>query len=241
MEELSDFNKKLQKAMGVKKSQPPKMSVNKLGEFLVATPKRQRSILKSLKYPGENKFRFTGYNDARKAIKEYILGNFDEEILLEYIEKLEIIPDEEKDNFTDSSILALTTVLESNKLPDSGFTFLPYEGMNPKLEIEGVEVSVYPDFVVHSETVKGEYCGAAKIHISKAGHFGEEGGKYISTMIYDFTGKYIDKSGRTLRNTNCISYDVFSDSLIECPKSISRRWVEIEAGCKNIVAIWDSI
>lgn len=239
--ELSDFNKKLKKAMGVKENNNPKITVNKLGEFLTATPKRQRKILEAIKYPGENKFMFTGYNEARRAIKNYVLNDFNEDILLECINEFEEKTEEERDNFTDSTIDALTIVLESNEITDTGFTFLPYEGSNPKLIIEGVEVSVNPEFIVHSETSKGKYIGAAKFHISRSGHYGEEGGKYISAILHAFVEEHIDLDGRTLRNTNCVSYDVFTDSLIECPNSIVRRWEDIQAGCQNIQAIWGSI
>ncbi len=240
--ELSDFNKKLQTAMGMSKTSTPKITVNKLGEYLTTTsPKKQRSILETIKYPKDKKFMFTGYNDARTAIKDYVLNDFDEQILLDCISDYENKSDEERDNFTDSTIKALTIVLESNNLSDGNYTFLPYKGRNPKLIIEGVEVSIFPDFIVHSETSRGKYIGAAKIHISKSGHFGEEGGKYISSMIYKFADKHISSEDRLLRNTNCLSYDVFTDSLVDCPKSIVRRWEDIQAGCKNISAIWKSI
>lgn len=239
--QLSDFNKKLQQAMGVRRDHP-RMSVNKLGEFLTTTsPKRQRKILEQLKYPDEHRFTFTGYNEARSAINSYILNGFDEQILLDAIAVQEGKSELERDNFTDSSIKALTQVLESNALSDSGFAFLPYEGDNPKLNIQGVEVSVYPDFIVHSETSRNSYIGALKIHLSQSGHFGDEGAKFISSIIYDFVDKHVEKGDRALRNTNCLSYDVFTDSFIECPRSIVRRWQDIEAGCQNIVAIWDSI
>jgi hypothetical protein len=227
--------------MGAKENNNPKITVNKLGEFLTATPRRQRKILEAIKYPSENKFMFTGYNEARRAIKEYVLNDFDENILLNCINEFEEKPEEERDNFTDSTINALTIILESNEITDTGFTFLPYDGENPKLLIEGVEVSVNPDFIVHSATARGEYIGAAKFHLSKSGHYGEEGGKYISAILYAFAEEHINLNGRTLRNTNCVSYDVFTDTLIECPNSIVRRWQDIQAGCQNIVAIWDSI
>jgi len=219
----------------------PRMTVNKLGEFLTASPKKQRSILTALKYPGENKFRFTGYNEARRAIKNYLLNGCDNQILLDCIIALEAKDEDEKDNFTDSSIEALTKVLESDKLDVEGFTYLPYEGDNPKLNIRGVEVSVYPDFIFHSESRGNEFTGAGKIHLSKDGYFGEEGGKYITTMIYSFVENHVDLADRSIKHSNCISYDVFTDSIADCPRSIARRWQNIEAGCENITAIWDSI
>ena len=70
------------------KSKSPHISVNKLGEFLVSTSKKQRSILKGFKYPNENKFTYTAHQDAREAIKNYFINDFDEDILIDCIEHL---------------------------------------------------------------------------------------------------------------------------------------------------------
>lgn len=66
----------------------PKMTVNKLGEFLTANPARQRKILELLKYPKDNKFASTSYSEAREAIKKYLLSGFEEQIILDSISAL---------------------------------------------------------------------------------------------------------------------------------------------------------
>ena len=130
---LSEFNKKLKTAMGMKEISKPRMTVNKLGEFLTATsPKRQRKILETLKYPKEHKFTFTGYNEARNAINGYILDGFNEQILLDWIQDFENKTDDERDNFTDSTIEALT-ILPLQNPPNSPnlFSFPDFPNATP--------------------------------------------------------------------------------------------------------------
>ena len=85
---MSEFNENLKKAMFMDKKKP-NITINKLGEFLTTTPKRQRKILEQFKYPKENKFTFTGYNEAREAIKQYFIKGMDEAILLECLDVLD--------------------------------------------------------------------------------------------------------------------------------------------------------
>lgn len=144
-----------------------------------------------------------------------------------------------------AQIEALDKVLESKSIAciDDSFEFVDYNGENERLIIEGVEISVYPDLLVKSTVRKNNYFGVMKIHLSKNANSDGDGGQYIATMLHQYVSLgFIDiPKGHTLRNTNFISYDVFTDAFIECPKSIKRKLDDIKAGCQNIVAIWDTI
>ena len=241
-ENLSNFNRNLKTAMGMKENQP-KITVNKLGEFLTATARRQRKILEQLKYPKENKFAFTGYNEAREAIRQYFINDMDEDILLSALEGLD-----EKEatspyhiGMIKSSEEAMEKVLESEILTNKDFTIHPYEGKNPKMIIQGVEVSIYPDLILKSKSRGNNNVGAMKIQLSKVGGLDGDSGKYVATMLNKFTELHIKKKNELVRNDHCVSYDVHSDNIVVCPNSVKRRWEDIEAGCLNIVAIWDSI
>lgn len=242
MSELSQFNKNLIKAMGTKTVDQPKMSVNKLGEFLVASPSRQRKIVEQLKYPKENQFAIMGYKDARIAIREYFINDFEESIILACVEKLE-----KKSPNTDfkkillkSEIESLELILESENI-NQDLIYLPYTGDNPKLNISGVEVSVNPDLIVKNTMRGNEYIGGLKIHLSKNYKFGEEGSKYIATILYHYVENFVDLKGCKVRNSVNLSYDVFTDMFVICPNSVKKRWGDINAACLTIVAIWNSI
>ncbi len=241
MSNLDELNDKLKIAMGVKKS-TPNITVNKLGEFIVATPTRQRRILEQLKYPKDNAFGFM-YEDAREAIKQYLINGRDESILLKCIEYLEEREAGSEWQVTQvaSSVEALDAVLHSTVFDDLKIEFEAYTGSNPRMIIEGVHVSVFPDLIVRCKRRGENYIGGLKIHLSKNGSFGEEGAKYISAIIHQFADMYIKTKGAEVRPAENLSYDVFTDSLVPCPAAVKRRWDDIQAACKNIVAIWDTI
>jgi hypothetical protein len=240
-QELSDFNKKLKIAMGIKNK--PNISVNKLGEFLTASAKRQRRILQQLKYPKASRYGATAYQETREAIKRYFLNDFNFKTIEDVIDDLEnkIASSDWNQDMIDSSIEALELIADSDHSSLSDFIFEPYNGSNPRMNIEGVEVSVYPDLVIRSKGKGNNFVGALKIHITKNFKLDIEGSKYIAAIIYAFVEKDIMGKSETVKQKLCVSYDVFSDTFVECPVSVKRRWEDIEAGCKNIVAIWDTI
>lgn len=221
----------------------PKMTVNKLGEYLVASPRRQRRILEQLKYPDENRFGAVAHSEAREAIKAYFVSGFDPKIILDCISLLKGKDpvNDYQEAMINSSVEGLELVLESEEI-DKGLTYLPYEGPNPKLNLHGVEISVYPDLIVEN-TIRGtEFVGALKLHLSKNSSNTEEGDKYIAAILHMFGTEHLNSLGKdSTRPSLYLSYDIFADTFTECPKSISRRMEDINAGCLNIVAIWNSI
>jgi len=221
----------------------PKISVNKLGEYIVASPLRQRRILEQLKYPEESKYGSTSHYDARKAIIRYLCGGFNDKAIHLCIKKLEkaIPKSDHQRNMNLASIDALNKVLNSDAI-DKNISFAAYEGTNPKIDINGVSISVNPDVVVFSSNRNGISFGALKIHLSKSFTLTEESSKYVAAMLYYFMDN-TNCHGIThpLKATNCISYDVFTNRSVVCPNSTKRRISDIEACCANIASIWDGI
>lgn len=113
----------------------PRLTVNTLGEYLVARPKRQRKILQQLKYPKENTFSASAYKEAREAIKSYFISGFEEEIIQNCITALQSNLDSARsdyhENMLNSQIEALEAVLDSDNIDDS-FEYIKYEGENEK-------------------------------------------------------------------------------------------------------------
>lgn len=125
---------------------------------------------------------------------------------------------------------------------DDSLIFENYTGDNEKMLIAGVEISVYPDLIVKSKVRKKDYIGALKINIGKGGKADVKAlSEYIAVMLHKYVSEFIETDNLVARETNCISYDVFADTLIECPRSVKKRFMDIEAGCKNITAIWNTI
>jgi hypothetical protein len=223
----------------------PVLTVNKLGEYITASPSRKRRILQQLKYPQKSGYGTPPeYNIARQAIKEYFVNGFEESYIDDAMEELNNkTPNNDWHSaIIGSAILALETVRDYDYSNYSDWTFREYKGSNPKMNIKGVEISVNPDLIIEGSSRGQDYIGAFKIHISKSGKLTEEGGKYVSAVVYKFVeDEIIPDESDPVKEKFCLSFDVFTNSLVECPKNVVRRWDDIEAECQNIMAIWDSI
>lgn len=229
------------------KTSVPKMTINVLGDFLVSKPHQQRKLLEALKYPKENKFRSAYYEEARRGIKDYFLNGFDEEILFSVIAELEEIDpsNDYQESRLNNNIASIDEVLESDNVStiSEKFEFEAYSGNNEKVVIEGVEISVYPDLIIKSNIRGSDYFGALKIFFSKKENDDVvKSQQYVAAMLHHYASNFIEMpKGFSPRNANSISYDVFADSFIESPAHVKTKFRDIEAGCKNIAAIWDSI
>ncbi len=210
---------------------------------MTAQPYRQRRILQQLKYPKESRYGSTSYSETRKAIKDYFINHLDSTYLENAIIELE--NKEPANDFQEdmirSSIAALELVIDSDHSHLQDISFENFSGQNKKLDIEGVQVSVFPDLILRTERHGESLVGGMKIHIAKTFGLDEKGSEYVSTVLYSFIEDYVLEDSEDLKHKLCISYDVFGNNLIESPKSVKRRWKDIEAGCTNIIAIWDSI
>ena len=91
----------------------PHISVNKLGEYLVATPSRQRKILEILKYPKDEGGGWGHvHSEARLAIKRYFVNNLDESYIKRCIKSIrKKIGTRDEKKYHASSILLLECVL----------------------------------------------------------------------------------------------------------------------------------
>lgn len=236
-EELSDFNKNLKKAMGVR-DKNPRMSVNKLAEYMIADPLRRRGLVKDQKH--QKPFKAARYNEARTAIKEYLGSNYNESMIEVVIENLTAkgsLEDWQKDN-RDNSVLALEKILDTD-LPDLEDYEVKYnDGENKLIRLSGLDISVNPDVLLtHKDTGK---IGGIKVHISKIHELHDPALRYVATMVkYSFIDAGIDE--KKIDNDACISIDVFGSSYDKSPKSYKQTLGRIEAACEEICMRWERI
>lgn len=219
----------------------PRISINKLGEYIQSNPNRRRKIVHDAKYP--QNFIVTRYGDAREAIKNYFVSDFDPEILNKAIED-----HESKDCNSDFqeqdkalSIESLENALEL-ELPDySSIVISPYTGDNPRLEVSGVEISVNPDLMITGKIRNMNIVGAIKFHISKSNQLDTEGSKNVATLLKEFLETYIVQNGEKVDLKYCISVDTFGKTIEQSPKSFKRRMQNISSACEEISLWWDKL
>lgn len=223
----------------------PRISVNKLGEFLTtSSPLRRRSIVTNQKNPPDTIV--ARYRQAMDPIQEFLAsGGLEIDRLLSCAEALRNAPagtDWRADDNRNTA-LALETFLESSDLlPLENVNYIRCDNEQPAVEIAGVSVSVRPDFLIHFQKRGVECVGALKLHFmrSKSSSLRESGQEYVAMMCY----KWLADNNTTPRKpmpNHCFSLDVFRKSLVQSPTATKRRMSDVEAACSEIALIWPAV
>ena len=222
-------------AIVTKVNKEPRFSVNKLGEYLTANSSRRKAIIKDQKYPSPF---ITGmYKEVRQAIINYVIKDYDDSIIFDAIEKIK--KSSLKDNEKENSILALNETLMADLPNLDGIKKTRYKGKNPKVRVEGLDISVNPDIILK----KGDKVGCLKIHVIKtpSNRLNDEARKLVGTMLQEFTERHVISGSEEADTKLCISIDCFGNSHDIAPKSNKRRWLNIHAACEEIVLRWPSV
>lgn len=239
MEELSDFNKKLQKAMGMKEEKPF-MSINKLAEYMEADAIRRRQIVKEMKKDSD--FRKLRYKPVRDILIKYFKSGYDDSILEDAIIKVEAKKSGSTWDDSDhpNSILALKHLLGTS-LPD----LTDYDVVNDvskisSIELSGVTVSIKPDIYLRNKHSKK--VGGIKVHIAKTEKFwlNKTSREYAASLIkYAYIAHGIGE--KEIDNNACISVDVFKENYSTSPRAYKLLLGRMEASCEEIALRWHSI
>lgn len=219
----------------------PKISLNKLGEYLNATPQRRRRIVYDAKHPSN--FIVTRYTDVRDAIKQYFISNYESSIIEDSIEShnAKVCTTDFQENDKITSIEALELILDA-ELPDlSDYVITPYNGANQKVVISGVDVSVNPDLVIRGSHKGKDVVGVIKLHISKNNQLGKEGLQYVTTVLKSFTETNISNKTEVVKSDLCISIDTFGQVYEIAPASFKKRMADITSACEEIALWWDKL
>lgn len=219
----------------------PRISINKLGEYLHANPQRRKKIVSDSKNP--KPFVVTRYGDAREALKSYFVSGLNTNILEASIEAHEgkdpASEFQEQDQALSIELLEMMLDLD---LPDlSGFSISIYNGANPKLDISGVDVSVNPDLIIRGDYRGQKVVGAIKLHISKSNKLDEEGAKNVAILLKEFVENHIAADDEKVHLPFCISVDIFGQLVGTAPRSFKRRMMHISSACEEIALWWDTV
>jgi len=223
-----------------KVNKEPRISVNKLGEYLTSNnPSRRRKILEEQKYPNKG-FGGTRYKEAREAIIKFIINGYDESYIADAqkIIKAKLAVSEYEKSDKSSSLEVLEAILSSN-LPDfKGAKLSRYKGKNPKVIISNVAISIKPDITVKYK----KKIGSIKVHIIKSNKLNSEGQKYVATLLHQFSEKNLVNTNYPKADTKLsVSIECFGKTHEVAPKAVSRRNSKIEDACKEIDSLWASL
>ena len=222
---------------------PPRLSVNKLGEYMTAKAGRQNKILFDAKHPEDYVVAF--YKEAAEAISKAIVTERD------------TIADLEK-TITNLGARNPNTVYESRMINgniDSIETFIDLVGeinlggftpklgahSAPPLVIHGVNISVRPEITLHGEKRNGEkMVGAIKLHFPKSFPLSDIAAEYISTCVQLYCRDHLAELG-TPSHAHCFVIDMASGKVHPGVKAIKARTRDVEDYCRQIATIWPTI
>lgn len=220
----------------------PQISLNLLGEFMVSSFVRRRTILRDSKFPKD----YIGprYDPAQKAAARYLAGGSadraqleeDIEAFLAGTPRSQWLKDRQK---LCAQALGCILDLEASLKLDGLDVAL---GGNPehRLDIGGVIVTVIPDLLVQGVGRSGTFLGALKFRYGKTKPISDEWAAYSATTLHQFVEKLGAEGGNADRR-HCKLVDVFAGRIHEAPASYKERRKEIEAACWQIKEVWAGI
>ena len=230
--------------------QSPRMSVNKLGEYLCASVRRRRTIIRDQKYRKP----FGGvarYSDARAAIVRQISaspGNYD--TLNGTAKKLSqphpFLAKWQNEHRV-SCFKAITSFMRS--YPVDGLDFgladpvmvAGAHNASVAIKISGVSVSLRPDVYIRGLLGSKDVVGLLKLHFSKDNPLSVEAGKYVATLLHLYAEESLASEKVVASRSQCIVLDVRHGALHTAPDCFKVRRQEIEAACEEISQRWNSI
>lgn len=219
----------------------PRISANKLAEYLTANSVRRKQIVKDAKYPSS--FMVTRYKDARDIIRGFAANENTISDINRFIAEFKAKPttSDFQENDKTSSIDALEKLKDLDLSALSGYTLEANDNYDDTLNISGVEVSVFPDIFISQVKVGKTLTGALKIHITKDNALNEESQNIVGVLLYVYTEKFLSPPGSTANTKLCFSLDVFKERLQCCPPGYKNRFNRIEAACEEIALWWDTL
>ncbi len=220
----------------------PRISVNKLGEYLVASPKRRRRIIADQKHP--KSFVVARYREASETMISFLeRGATDDAIIYRAIDELtqKAVCTEFQEQDRDLNIEALESFLDmTDTINLDGLQCYRGELEPPRLSIAGVSVSVRPEVILTSRNRAGErVVGSLKIYLTKSYPLTNEAGAYIGTVLQQYASQYLKQFGIAEYHF-FHTLDVFDMKIHTAPRSYRRRQSEIEAACEEIARAWVS-
>lgn len=217
----------------------PRVSVNKLGEYLIATPARRKRIIHDQKHPPDAQY--LRYPEASYAVTDFLCRGLDMNVLKEAQRRFACaVPTSE---FEAQRMQLCSEALErfADLVPwlDLDDAIISAVGAEPPvLEMAGVTISVRPEVVVQRLDKQGQpRVGLMKLYFSKTQPLDERSGQYIGTLLQRFAEQHLCRLGPADHRLMTV-VDVFAGSLFVAPRAHIRRLGDVVLACEEIAERW---
>lgn len=210
-----------------------KLSLKGLAAYMTATQSNQRKMLRDYKYPSEDEAsaKILYYRDARDRISAFHTGGHEIQWLHERATNLEFLalsshgPRKTRLNYNARALKEYAKHFGKKR-----FKILPEEIFG--LHFDDVVITVYPDLHVEEK-------GIEKIIKLEFGRKTPD--SQIVRIINQCMFEAAMQGGLNISSSSVLYFDVPRGQIHKGARMGSRMANNIEAACKNISAIWDSI
>lgn len=231
-----------------------RLSASQLADYLVApTPIGQMGILRQAKNPGPNRPMIIQYQHAKRAIAECLRNRG----AMNRIAAQAILDLERRRDSVDSSPLVRDDaqrsidVIEQFQRSANALEIWQSEYEEPParpapLNINGVEISVYPDVLALAQVRGDNRVGQVFIRctIGQSGEPAEnrrvEANNYLATIAHIHATHYLEHRGNPYAPSSFV-LDVPRRRVTRAPANNARRISNIEMACTMIAALWPTI
>lgn len=224
------------------KDKPPRISVNKLAEYMGAKGGRQRQILRDQKFPTDYKGMY--YREAAEAISKCIVSNLEDTACLDKALAVlgqmspEKIGTQRRINCNMDAIETFQSMLDLVDLQSATPTY--GEHAPEKLQIQNVEISVRPEIILKGKGKSGKtLVGCLKLHFPRTHPLEDDGAGYVSALLQEYCKTHLHDD--EAYGPYCFVIDVGAKTVHPGVKATSLRMKDVVNDCRNIAALWPTI
>lgn len=220
----------------------PRLSVNKLAQYVTSRAARQNQILRTAKFPPD--YITAYYRDAAEAIAQFIGGGMVDLGILDratarllQAQASNIQQDRQKSANVDA-IEVFAGMLDDIDLRGATPSLAPHTA--PHVTVAGVAVSVRPDIILRCEKKGAPLVGALKLHFPRSEPLDAEQAGYVSALLHRYLDDHHLDDG-TASTAHCVVIDVASATFHPGIATVKKRMTDIQGSCGHIAQLWPSI
>ena len=218
----------------------PRISVNKLGEYLVVGPGRRHKILHDAKFPSD--FIRPIYRTATDVISSFIAGGLSDIAALERAmealgnESPNTVWDQRRINSNIDALETFSNMIDAIDLRGAAAQLGPHQ--SDHLTRSGVAVSVRPEIILRGTRRGQPVVGGLKLHFPKANPLGAQAASFVSAAL---AAHLQETQSDAVDPTLCSVVDVSSAAFFAGPSATRQRLRAVDDGCAEIAARWPTI
>lgn len=219
-------------------SKQPRVSINSLIEFISASDRRKRSIVKQQKHPST--IQVAPYATTRAALRKFIKDDYDLELIVEAIEKLQHRDQSTqwRRQDTKNSIDALRHFMIMNfpsRVSKIKCSFA--KSFIKDCYIDDVLITISPDLIMRWEIDGVKYIGAVKFRLSQK-RLDFSGGHNAATLISHYLKTTVAQEDEIVDLSHCLYVDIFSENIYRAMGDLTHPIEEIRKACKEYSKLW---